>query len=61
MDTRSTVPLILTVGPCGSFSAKLDWAKPMAVKLVPTRPMASTKVGEKMDILAVASVVVCVY
>jgi hypothetical protein len=53
--------LILTVGPCGSFSAKLDWAKPMAVKLVPTRPMASTKVGEKIDILAVASVVVCVY
>jgi hypothetical protein len=53
------IPLTLTVGPFGSFSAKFPWAKPMAVKLVPTRPMASTKVGLKIDMLAVASVVVC--
>jgi hypothetical protein len=59
LKVRITIPLILMVGPFGSVGAKFPWAKPMAVKLVPTRPMASTKVGLKMDMLAVASVVVC--
>jgi hypothetical protein len=59
LQVRTTIPLILMVGPFGSVGAKFPWAKPMAVKLVPTRPMASTKLGLKMDMFAIASVVVC--